>query len=123
MDSPSTAGTGVGCFLQAGFAVNLGVIKMKDMAYGVMFMLFAQLLGITIDLSVGGPVFTNIALRELRALLPDVLDVQLQNALPGAAGGFLKRISEEKREAVLSVITLSINRTYVSTLRLLSNDC
>lgn len=116
-------GVGVGCYLQAGFAVILGVIEMKDMAYGVTFMLFAQLLGITIGLSVGGAVFTNTALRKLRPLLPDVPDDQLQDALSGAAGSFFKHLSEETRQAVLHVIMLSINRAYVSILRLLCTDC
>lgn len=106
-------GLGVGCYLQAGFAVILGVIEMKDMAYGVTFMLLAQLLGITIGLSVSGAVFTNTALRKLRPLLPDVPDERLQHALSGAAGDFLTHLSEETRQAVLRIITLSINRAYV----------
>lgn len=106
-------GVGVGCYLQAGFAVILGVIEMKDMAYGVTFMLFAQLLGITTGLSVGGAVFTNTALRKLRPLLPGVPEGQLQQALSGAAGDFLKQLSAAKREAVLRIIMLSMNRAYV----------
>lgn len=106
-------GVGVGCYLQAGFAVILGVIEMKDMAYGVTFILFAQLLGITVGLSVGGAVFTNTALRNLRPLLPDVPEGQLQEALSGAAGGFLKTLDEQTRMAILNVITVAINRAYV----------
>lgn len=106
-------GVGVGCYLQAGFAVILGVIEMKDMAYGVTFILFAQLLGITVGLSVGGAVFTNTALRNLRPLLPDVPEDQLQEALSGAAGGFLKTLDEQTRMAILNVITVAINRAFI----------
>lgn len=106
-------GIGIGCYLQAGFAVILGVIEMKDMAYGVTFMLFAQLLGITMGLSFSGAAFTNNALRMLRPLLPDVPDNQIQQALSGAAGDFFENLSEETRAEVLRVIMLSINRAYV----------
>jgi len=115
-------GVGIGCYLQAGFAVILGVIEMKDMAYGVTFILFAQLLGITAGLSIGGAVFTNTALSSLRPLLPDVPDDQIQNALSGAAGGFLKAASEETRQAVLRVIMASINKAYVSPPRIAFNN-
>lgn len=116
-------GVGVGCYLQAGFAVILGVIEMKDMAYGVTFMLFAQLLGITTGLSFSGAVFTNTALGNLRPLLPDVPNDQLQYALSGAAGDFFESLSEETREAVLRVIMLSINKAYVSLTLLICSNC
>ena len=106
-------GVGVGCYLQAGFAVILGVIEMKDMAYGVTFMLFAQLLGITAGLSFSGAVFTNTALNNLRPLLPDVPHDQIQAALSGAAGDFFQNLSEGKREAVLRTIMAAISNSYV----------
>lgn len=107
-------GVGIGCYLQAGFAVILGVIQMKDMAFGVTFMLFAQLLGITTGLSFSGAVFTNTALENLQPLLPDVPHDQIQMALSGAAGDFFQNLSRETREAVLRTIMASINKSYVA---------
>lgn len=87
----------------------LGVIEMKDMAYGVSFMLLAQLLNITMRLSIGGAVFTNTALKQLRPLLPDIPDNKLQESLAGATGDFLTHLSEETRQAVLRASIGSIN--------------
>ncbi|PQK15787.1 hypothetical protein BB8028_0006g01090 [Beauveria bassiana] len=106
-------GAGVGLYLQAGFAVILAVIEMSDMAYGVTFMLFAQLLGITSGLSFSGAVFTNTAFENLRRLLPDVPAEQLQRALSGAAGDFFQKLDEENRKAVLRTIMSSINKSFI----------
>jgi hypothetical protein len=106
-------GTGVGCYLQAGYAVILGVLEMSDMAYGVTFMLFAQLLGITIGLSVGGAIFTNTALQQLRPLLPGIPDDEIQSALSGAAGNLINSFPEVTQQAILTVITSSIGKAYV----------
>ncbi|KAH8721373.1 hypothetical protein HC256_001731 [Beauveria bassiana] len=83
------------------------------MAYGVTFMLFAQLLGITSGLSFSGAVFTNTALENLRRLLPDVPAEQLQRALSGAAGDFFQKLDEETRKAVLRTIMSSINKSFI----------
>ncbi|EJP61707.1 MFS drug efflux transporter [Beauveria bassiana ARSEF 2860] len=112
-------GAGVGLYLQVGFAVILAVIEMSDMAYGVTFMLFAQLLGITSGLSFSGAVFTNTALENLRRLLPDVPAEQLQRALSGAAGDFFQKLDEETRKAVLRTIMSSINKSYLFPLVLI----
>jgi hypothetical protein len=106
-------GVGVGCYLQAGHAVILGVLDMADMAYGVTFMLFAQLLGITIGPSVGGAIFTNTALQELRPLLPGIPDGEIQSALSGAAGNLINSFPMETRQAILQVSTRSIGKAYV----------
>ncbi|ROT39558.1 MFS general substrate transporter [Sodiomyces alkalinus F11] len=106
-------GVGVGCYLQAGYAVILGVIEMKDMAYGVTFMLFAQLLGITTGLSFSGAVFTNTVLGNLQPLLSDVPARQIQMALSGAAGDFFGELGEETRGAVLRTIMSSINYSFI----------
>ncbi|KAM3538734.1 hypothetical protein ARSEF1564_008340 [Beauveria bassiana] len=107
-------GAGVGRYLQAGFAVILAVIEMSDMTYGVTFMLFAQLLGITSGLSFSGAVFTNTALENLRGLLPDVSAEELQRALSGAAGDFFQKLDADTRKAVLRTIMSAINKSLVA---------
>ncbi|KAM0666123.1 hypothetical protein ACQRIU_003978 [Beauveria bassiana] len=112
-------GAGVGLYLQAGFAVILAVIEMSDMAYGVTFMLFAQLLRITSGLSFSGAVFTNTALENLRRLLPDVPAERLQRALSGAARNLFQKLDKETRKAVLRTIMSSINKSYFPPLVLI----
>lgn len=106
-------GVGIGCFLQAGYAVIQGVLDPANMAYGVSFMLFGQLLGITLGLSIGGAVFVNTALDGLRPLLPDVSSDQLQSALAGLAGDFLDNLNDVLQRQVLTTIVDAINTSFI----------
>lgn len=104
-------GAGIGAFLQAGYAVIQGVLCPAEMAYGVSFMLFAQLLGITLGLSIGGAVFVNTALDQIRPLLPNVPEERLQAALSGLAGDIINSLSPALAREVLITIVDAIDKT------------
>ncbi|KAL9045292.1 MAG: hypothetical protein Q9214_001642 [Letrouitia sp. 1 TL-2023] len=106
-------GVGVGAYLQAGYAVIQGVLEPVHMAYGVSFMLLGQLGGIALGLSISGAVFVNTALNGLQRVLPDVLRSQLEGAISGTSGDFLRTLDGRERVESLEVVMGSLRKAFV----------
>ncbi|KAL9609777.1 MAG: hypothetical protein Q9167_005473 [Letrouitia subvulpina] len=106
-------GLGVGAYLQAGYAVIQGVLAPVHMAYGVSFVLLGQLGGIALGLSVSGAVFVNTALNGLQSVLPDVPRSQLQGAISGTSGNFLRTLDGRERAESLEVFMASLRKAFV----------
>lgn len=76
-------------------------------------MLFAQLLGISLGLSIGGTVFINTALSNLGPALPGVPRSQLQSALSGTSGDFLSHFDSEVTTRILDIIVDAIDTSFI----------
>lgn len=76
-------------------------------------MLFAQVLGISLGLSIDGALFTNTALKNLAPVLPGISRSQLQSALSGTAGDFLAGFDSETSRHALDIIVSAIDNTFI----------
>lgn len=83
------------------------------MAYGVSFMLLGQLGGIALGLSISGAVFVNTALNGLQRVLPDIPRKQLEGAISGTSGDFLKTLDGRERAESLEVVMGSLRKVFV----------
>lgn len=91
MDTPTAqiygfevlVGIGTGAFIQAGYATIQTVVEASDMAYGLAFMMIAQLGGIVLGLSISGAVFLNRAEITLQNLFPEVSKDTIVQAISG----------------------------------------
>jgi len=106
-------GIGTGCYVQAGHAVVQAIVDPGMLAYGITFMVFAQLAGVTIGLSIAGSVFVNTALEGLQALLPNVAREQIQSAILGTSGNFFQTLPPDLKAACLQVIVSSLNKVFI----------
>ncbi|KAL4746946.1 hypothetical protein BDW72DRAFT_206901 [Aspergillus terricola var. indicus] len=99
-------GLGLGLYVQASFAVIQAVTSPADSAYGLTMMIFAQLTGMTIGMSVTGAIFVNLAQNHLFALLPDFPPAQVSSLVSGTRSGLLKTLPESTRNLTLEAIVL-----------------
>ena len=123
-------GIGTGSYIQAGYGVIQAIIEPANMAYALSFMMLgryhlvrwvlpclrilpAQLLAISLGLSISGAVFLNKAIDGLSKLLPGVSHDEIQSAVLGASGNLLDTLSPEARKSAIVVLVDAIDRTYV----------
>ncbi|KAH8886155.1 MFS general substrate transporter [Thozetella sp. PMI_491] len=106
-------GLGVGCYIQAGYAVIQAMVPPAELAYAISYMMLAQIGGIGLALSISGAVFVNKALEGLTTLLPQVARSDLQSGISGTSGAFLSSLSEEKRVAALDIIVRALSKTFI----------
>ncbi|KAF3010362.1 hypothetical protein E8E14_009434 [Neopestalotiopsis sp. 37M] len=106
-------GVGTGCFIQAGYAVIQAMVPAVEMAYGISFMMIAQLGGIGIGLSIAGAVYVNQALEQLSSLLPGVPRDTLQLAITGTSSAYFRSLSEEDRANAIDIIVAAMSHTFV----------
>lgn len=105
-------GIGCGTHIQAGYAVIQLVVEPAMMSYAITFMMVAQILGITLGLSLSGAVFVNTALDSLSSLLP-LSRAQVQPALLGLSGDFFRRLSLEQQTTVIRVLVDTLGKTFI----------
>ncbi|KAI9835615.1 MAG: hypothetical protein M1837_003704 [Sclerophora amabilis] len=106
-------GIGVGCTIQAGYAVIQVVVDFSEMSYGISFMMLAQLLGIAMGLAISGAVFVNRALAGLVTLLPDVPREEIQGALSGTSGDFFKTLPADTQALALDILMHSLQKVFI----------
>lgn len=70
----------------------------------------AQMLSVSLALSISGAVFVNEALSGLRNLLPGRPNEEILRALQGLAGNFLANLTEQEREATLAIIIRCLSK-------------
>jgi hypothetical protein len=73
----------------------------------------AQLLGITLGLSISGAIFVNLALKGLQVVLPEVPRSQLQSALTGTSGGFFNSLPENTQLLALNALVNALKKVCV----------
>lgn len=105
-------GIGTGTHIQAGYAVIQVVVEPAMMSYAITFMMVAQILGITLGLSLSGAVFVNTALDSLSSLLP-LSKAQLQPALSGLSGEFFRTLPLEQQTTVIRVLVDTLCKTFI----------
>ncbi|KAK0643305.1 major facilitator superfamily domain-containing protein [Cercophora newfieldiana] len=106
-------GLGTGCFIQAGYAVIQSVVPPAEMAYGISFMMLAQLGGIAFGLAIAGAVFVNDAVVRLGAVLPDATREEIQLALSGTSGHYLSSLGDELRAAATDAIVQALQKVFI----------
>ncbi|KAK7932505.1 hypothetical protein PG985_003217 [Apiospora marii] len=106
-------GVGTGSFIQAGYAVIQAMVPPEEMAYGISFMMLAQLGGIGIGLSIAGAVFVNTSLNGLAQLLPEISRTDLQLLIAGTSNKFFEKLNPEQRTATIDIIVGALSRTFI----------
>ncbi|KAK8018775.1 hypothetical protein PG991_007965 [Apiospora marii] len=106
-------GVGTGSFIQAGYAVIQAMVPPEEMAYGISFMMLAQLGGIGIGLSIAGAVFVNTSLIGLAQLLPEISRTDLQLLIAGTSNKFFDQLNPEQRTATIDIIFGALSRTFI----------
>ena len=123
-------GIGSGCGMQSGFSVIQTITKSELVSLGIAFIMIgisfqkmlytescmhqvadissAQLLSVSLSLSICGTLFLNTALESLQALLVDYSRTELQAALLGLSGKFLASLDSTQRAQTLSIIVESM---------------
>ncbi|KAL6697057.1 major facilitator superfamily domain-containing protein [Trichoderma pleuroticola] len=109
-------GAGTGCFVQAGYAVIQAVVSPADLAYAISFMMLVkrtQLGGIAFGLSIAGSIFINKSLAGLSSVLPDVPRSQLQFAIAGTSGDFIRSLPGALRDQAIASIVAALRSVFV----------
>lgn len=70
----------------------------------------AQILGVSLALSISGAIFVNTSLGGLKRLLPDVPHQVLQDAIAGLSGGFFSTLPAATQRQALQVIMDSLQK-------------
>lgn len=106
-------GLGTGLFVNAPFAIAQWLVPPEEIALAVGFITCAQVAGVTISLAVANAVFLNLAENSITHLLPGVAKADVQAAITGVGGAFLKTLDPEMQRAVLEAIVVAIQRVFV----------
>ncbi|GAQ43929.1 hypothetical protein AKAW_11042 [Aspergillus niger] len=97
-------GLGAGSYTQAAFAVIQAVVAPSEAADGLTLMLLAQLLGMTLGLSITGAIFVNVAQNSLFKLLPNLPREQVSQVVSGTSSALLNELPDTVRERALDII-------------------
>lgn len=73
----------------------------------------AQLLGLTLGLSIAGAVYVNKALEGLKHVLPDETQSQLLGAITGTSGGGFKSLPQVDQIAAADTLTHALRKVLV----------
>ena len=106
-------GLGTGAFVNAPFAIAQWLVPPEEIALAVGFITCAQVAGVTISLAVANAVFLNLAENSITNLLPGVAKAEVQAAITGVGGAFLRTLDPEMQREVLEAILGAIQRVFV----------
>ena len=106
-------GLGTGLFVSAPFAIAQWLVPPEEIALAVGFITCAQVAGITISLGVANAVFLNLAENAITDLLPGVARADVQSAVTGAGGAFLRTLDPGMQQSVLQAIVNAIQRVFI----------
>ena len=106
-------GLGTGAFVNAPFAIAQWLVPPEEIPLAVGFITCAQVAGVTISLAVANAVFLNLAENSITDLLPGVAKADVQAAITGVGGAFLRTLDPEMQRRVLEAIVVAIQRVYV----------
>ncbi|KAL8750429.1 MAG: hypothetical protein Q9199_007078 [Rusavskia elegans] len=102
---------GTGSFVQASFAVIQTIVTPAEMSYGITLMLVAQLSGLTLGLSIAGAVFLNLATNDLRGILTDVPEQDIQQLVSGTSNALFASLPDDVRAQSLDIIVKAMRTT------------
>lgn len=106
-------GLGTGLFVNAPFAIAQWLVPPEEIALAVGFITCAQVAGVTISLAVANGVFLNLAENSITALLPGVAKADVQAAITGVGGAFLRTLDPTMQKRVLEAIVVAIQRVFI----------
>ncbi|KAF7889886.1 uncharacterized protein EAF02_002301 [Botrytis sinoallii] len=106
-------GLGFCSWLQTSYSVIQSVLDPSQVVHAVTFIVFAQLLGLAISLSIAGAIFVNSSLHGLENVLPTTPVKEIQLAISGASGTFFETLKPAAQEACLEVIISSLRKVYI----------
>lgn len=106
-------GLGTGLFVNAPFAIAQWLVPTEELALAVGFVSCAQVAGVTISLSIGNAVFLNLAQNSIEKILPGASKLNVQAAISGTGGSFLKTLDEGKQKLVLEAIIGAIQKVFI----------
>ena len=106
-------GLGTGAFVNAPFAIAQWLVPPEEIALAVGFITCAQVAGVTISLGMANAIFLNLAENAITDLLPGVAKADVQAAITGVGGAFLKTLDPEMQRRVLNAIVVAIQRVFV----------
>lgn len=106
-------GLGTGAFVNAPFAIAQWLVPPEEIALAVGFITCAQVAGITIALGVANAVFLNLAENSIADLLPGVAKADVQAAISGVGGAFLRTLDPEMQRKVRGAVVVAIQRVFV----------
>ncbi|MCJ1423194.1 hypothetical protein MMC29_001076 [Sticta canariensis] len=101
-------GLGTGLFVNAPFAIAQWIVPPEEIAEAVGFVTCAQVAGVTISLAMGNAVFLNLAENSITSLLPGVAKTDVQAAITGLGGKFLRTLDAETQEMIWGAIVDAI---------------
>ena len=115
--SSALLAAGVGTFTQAGFAITQASVPHSLAAVAAAFIALAQAGGGTIALAIANAVFVNNAQDRLVGVLPSsVTDGQVEAAIAGVGGDFVKLLPPQAQAAVLDAIVQALRKPYILTI-------
>ena len=106
-------GLGTGFFVNAPFAIAQWLVPPRDIALAVGFITCAQVAGVTISLAIANAVFLNLAQNSIRKILPGAAKGDVQAAITGVGGPFLKTLDKQTQKMVLEAIIGAIQKVYI----------
>ena len=106
-------GLGTGAFVNAPFAIAQWLVPPEEIALAVGFITCAQVAGVTISLAVANAVFLNLAETSITAILPGVSKADVQAAITGVGGAFLRTLDPATQRRVLGAIVVAVQRVFV----------
>ncbi|KAL8645114.1 MAG: hypothetical protein Q9210_006888, partial [Variospora velana] len=106
-------GIGTGFFVNAPFAIAQWLVPPKDIALAVGFITCAQVAGVTMSLAIANAVFLNLAQNSIQSILPGVAKGDVQAAISGVGGPFLRTLDEATQELILEAIVGAIQKVFI----------
>ncbi|KAL8695938.1 MAG: hypothetical protein Q9201_007895 [Fulgogasparrea decipioides] len=107
-------GIGAGCQAQTGYAVMQAIVDPTQVSQAISFMLLAQLLGLTLGLSIAGGIFVNEAIKGLQHALPFKSRGQLLNAITGSSGELFDSLPHSDQIVAADTLTIALRKVWVS---------
>ena len=104
---------GSGAFCQASFSVAQVKVEPRLIPLAIGFITTAQITGFTISLAIANSVFLNHSESSIRQVLPNVPSSDIQAAISGAGGAFLKSLDVATKQKVLVALVDSMSRVYI----------
>lgn len=109
----AVGGLGTGLFVNAPFTIAQWLVSPQEIALAVGFITCAQVAGVTIALAIANAVFLNLAQTSIQKILPGVAKGEVQAAITGAGGPFLKTLDRETQKLVLEAIIGAIRKVFI----------
>lgn len=106
-------GIGTGLFVNAPFAIAQWIVPEREIALAVGFITCAQVAGVTISLGIANAVFLNLAQNSIQGILPGVPKGDVQAAISGVGGPFLRTLGADTQKLVLEAIITAIRKVFI----------